>query len=178
MRRDEAFLAHHVPLAALIGILLVYSVLACGVGLYLVWHPEARQRPPRGIFWMLAIMLIASGIVLLYQNKNLVALAGGSQILAALMLLIQSLRLEQIWRWRIGGLALVLIGLYWGIAAALMRAGALYGYRSWFEGAGGILVLLGIAMLWLGDGGWFAPLAEVELTPPSPRPLRKFGGKI
>jgi hypothetical protein len=178
MIRDEAFLAHHVPLAALIGILLVYSVLACGVGLYLVWHPEARQRTPRWLYWMNAFMLGVSGIVLLFMHKSVTTWAGGLEILAGVVLLVQSLRPQRIWQMRSGGFGLVLMGLYWIIGAALMPAALRDGYRSWIEGAGGILVLLGIAMLWLGDGGWFAPLAEVELTPPSPRPLRKFGGKI
>ena len=147
MRRDEAFLAHHVLLAAGGGILLVYSVLACG-------------------------------IVLLCANNPFATWASGIEILACVMLFVQSMRPQRIWQMRIGGVNLVLMGLYWSIGAALTRAALLYGYRSWIEGAGGILVLLGIAVLWSGDGSWFAPLEEVEHMLPLPRPLRKFGGKI
>ncbi len=178
MRRAEAFLAHHVLLAASLGGLVAYCLLACAVGLYLAWHPEARQRMPRWFAWMTAIMLSVSGIILLREDKSLAALAGGNQILAALLLLAQSARRERIWQWRMGGLGLVLIGLYWGIAALWLRADVFYGYRSWFEGAGVILVLLGIAMRWSRVGGCFAPLEEVEHIPPPPRRLRKFGGEI
>ncbi|MGC8536183.1 MAG: hypothetical protein ACP5QR_11750 [Rhizomicrobium sp.] len=178
MTGAEAFLVHHLLLGALCAVLLFFAAVACGLGLYLALYPQARPQLQRGFAWTTAAMLIASGIVLLGENTSLGTLAAGSQILAGLMLVLQYMRLQRIWRMRTAGLGLVFLGLYWGIAAAWSPAAFLFGYGSWVEVAGGILVLFGAALLWSGDDSWFVPPVEEGERPLSPGRLRKFGGEI
>lgn len=179
MMRDDAFLIRHWLLTASLGLLLVYAVLACGIGLYMGLHRGTSQRMPRWFAVATAAMMFASSSALLGENTSLGTFVAGSQILAGMMLVLQYTRLQRIGQMRIAGLGLVFLGLYWGIAAAWTRTALLfYGYRSWVEVACGILVLFGTALLWSDDDSWFAPPVEEGERPFSPGRLRKFGGEI
>lgn len=178
MMGDGAFFVRHWPLAASLGLLLVYAVVACGVGLYMGLQREAGQSMPRWLAMATAAVLLALGMGFAVKGSRVATAIGGGQILAGLLMLTQYARRPSVWQMRLGGLGLVVMGGYWVIVVALTTAPMFSVFRSWFEGLGGILVLLGITMLWSGAGGWFAPLEEVGEKPSPPRRLRKFRGEI